>query len=141
MAEFVLDARLQADTVHLASWPLCEVLLMNDCQYPWLVLVPRVADIRELYELDATQRAQLDRESTVLGEGMMRLLQGHKLNVAALGNVVSQLHIHHIVRYTDDPAWPAPIWGKLPVKPYSTEALQAQRERLAPLLATDLVHQ
>ncbi len=135
MAEFKLDERLQADTVHLASWPLCEVLLMNDCHYPWVILVPRIAGIRELYELDAAQRQQLDCESTALGRGMMQAFSGEKLNVAALGNVVSQLHIHHVVRFSDDAAWPAPIWGKHPPKPYDDEGLKARREALADVLS------
>ncbi len=133
--EFTLDERLRADTVHLASWPLCEVLLMNDAQYPWLILVPRVAGVRELYELSSEQRQQLDAESTLLGQGMMEAFSGHKLNVAALGNVVAQLHIHHIVRFEDDAAWPAPIWGKLPSLAYDEEGLARRRTALAALLA------
>lgn len=107
---------------------------MNDRQYPWLILVPRVAGVRELYELNVGQRRQLDCESMLLGEGIMQVFSGHKLNIAALGNVVSQLHVHHIVRFEDDPVWPAPIWGKLPPQGYSDAELRARRDALASLL-------
>jgi len=124
--DFELDSRLAADTLALASWPLCEVRLMNEARYPWVILVPRVPGTTELYQLSEAERLQLDRESIFLGQSMMSALGGHKLNVAALGNVVRQLHIHHIVRYTDDAAWPAPVWGQFPVEPM-TEALRQQR--------------
>ncbi len=128
---FILDKQLAADTHHLASWPLCEVRLMDDAQYPWLILVPRLADVREIYQLDESQRKQLDAESVYLGKAMMTLFGGDKLNVAALGNVVSQLHIHHVVRFQGDAAWPAPVWGKLPVQAYDSEALKARMHALA----------
>jgi len=128
---FELDSRLENDTLRLASWPLCEVLLMNDVQFPWVILVPRVAGATELYLLDKAQREQLDVESTFLSEAIMALFEGKKLNVAALGNVVSQLHIHHVVRYEDDLTWPAPIWGKLPAVTYSDEQLKMITEKLA----------
>jgi len=128
---FELDSRLENDTLRLASWPLCEVLLMNDVQFPWVILVPRVAGATELYLLDKAQREQVDVESTFLSEAIMALFEGKKLNVAALGNVVSQLHIHHVVRYEDDLTWPAPIWGKLPAVTYSDEQLKMITEKLA----------
>ncbi len=133
---FELDQRLQQDTVTIGSWPLCEVLLMNDAQYPWLVLVPRVAGATELYELSDEQRAQLDKESTFLSRQLMQVFEGDKMNVAALGNVVSQLHIHHVVRFRDDPAWPAPIWGKFPVQAYEQDALEKRLESLKALVAS-----
>ena len=119
MASFELDERLNNDTHKLASWPLCDLLLMNDAQFPWVILVPRVPGATELFHLNEAQRQQLDKESIFLGETLMQLFQGDKLNVAALGNVVKQLHIHHVVRFEHDPAWPAPIWGKLPVQAYA----------------------
>jgi diadenosine tetraphosphate (Ap4A) HIT family hydrolase len=131
---FELDARLENDTILLATWPLSDLRLMNDVQFPWLILVPRVAKITEIYQLDKAQREQLDAESVLLGESLMAIYQGDKLNVAALGNVVSQLHIHHIVRFERDLAWPAPVWGKFPVKPYSESELAQQRSKLAALI-------
>ena len=131
---FKLDSRLKKDTIKLVSWPLCDVQLMNDSQFPWLILVPRVEGASELYHLDKSQREQLDAESIFLSETIMHIFQGDKLNIAALGNVVSQLHIHHVVRFKSDIAWPAPIWGKFPAQPYSTEALTAQKLKLTQII-------
>lgn len=131
MAEaFRLDPRLAQDTLALASWSLCEVRLMNDAHYPWVILVPRVNAATELYHLDAAQRLQLDRESIYLSQTLMNIFQGTKLNVAALGNVVSQLHLHHVVRFEGDLAWPGPIWGKVPPQPYSETEIAIQLSRL-----------
>lgn len=132
---FSLDERLEADTIALADWPLSTVRLMNDEQYPWVILVPKVEGVTELYHLDDAQRLQLDAESMFLAKTLMELFDGAKMNVAALGNVVNQLHIHHVVRFESDAAWPAPIWGKLPVKPYESEALAEMVNKLA--LITD----
>ncbi|HEX4873242.1 MAG TPA: HIT domain-containing protein [Nevskiaceae bacterium] len=120
---FTLHPRLAADTHWVADWPLCRLLLMDDAQYPWAILVPRRAGLRELYQLDAADRAQLLAESCALGEALMRQFGGHKLNVAALGNLVPQLHLHHVVRQEGDPAWPAPVWGRAPPQPYAEPAL------------------
>ncbi|MCG8614113.1 MAG: HIT domain-containing protein [Pseudomonadales bacterium] len=120
---FELDERLANDTIKLASWPLCEVLLMNDRHYPWFILVPRVPQISELYHLDAEQQKQFQEESNRLSMHIMKQFAGYKLNVAALGNVVRQLHIHHIVRFESDVAWPGPVWGKVPSEPYTEEEL------------------
>lgn len=128
--QFELDERLRNDTVRLASWPLSEVLLMNDSQYPWVILVPRCAGISEIYQLSETDQVQLMQESVFLGQQLMTLYSGDKLNVAALGNVVNQLHLHHVVRFEGDVAWPGPIWGKLPVTQYSDQSLEAQIELL-----------
>ena len=133
---FVLHERLEADTVSLGQSRLCDIRLMNDSHWPWILLVPRVVGVREIYQLTAEQQRQLMAESSLLGEGMMALFDGDKFNVAALGNMVPQLHLHHIVRFEGDPAWPGPVWGKLTPKPYSDEALTALTERLQPLLAT-----
>lgn len=131
---FSLHAQLVRDTVSLGSWPLCEVLLMNDSQYPWLILVPRRPDLRELYQLDEADLQQFMRESCWLGQQLMATFGGDKLNVAALGNQVPQLHVHHVVRFEEDAAWPAPIWGRRPPQPYAEQALVAVRERLTPIL-------
>lgn len=135
MTEFVLYERLAADCIVVGDWPLCRVLLMNDSNFPWLILVPRRANLREIYQLDAADRAQFLAESCALGETLMAQFTGDKLNVAALGNMVPQLHIHHIARKVGDAAWPAPVWGKVPAKPYSeTDAntvLTALRAKLS----------
>ncbi len=134
---FQLDTRLENDTHKVASWPLCDLLLMNDSHYPWCILVPRVYGLSEIYQLSPTQRQQLDLESILLSKTLMDLFDGEKLNVAALGNVVNQLHIHHVVRYSNDAAWPAPVWGKFPVKAYSDEALKVHLEKLSDLQKPD----
>lgn len=134
---FQLDARLENDTIKVASWPLCDLLLMNDSQYPWCILVPRVSGLSEIYQLSRTQRQQLGLESIFLSKTLMSVFEGEKLNVAALGNVVKQLHIHHIVRYSSDPSWPAPVWGKFPAKAYSEEALIVCLKKLGDLKKPD----
>ena len=91
--------------------------------------------IREIYQLSADQQHQLVRESSTLSEAMMEVFGGDKMNVAALGNMVPQLHLHHIVRFEGDPAWPGPIWGKQAPVPYTDEELEQVRQRLAPVLA------
>ena len=120
---FTLDPRLAADSHPLARLALCELRLMDDSHYPWLVLVPRVPGARDLIDLDAGQRHalcdEIDRASRLLRDAV----RPHKLNVAALGNVVAQLHVHVIARFEDDPAWPAPVWGKVESRPYAPEAL------------------
>lgn len=135
VAEFTLDSRLENDTELLFDWPLCRVLLMRDANYPWCILVPRITHdsgevVTELYQLDDGQRAQLDKESMALSRFLMEHFSGDKLNIAALGNVVAQLHIHHVVRFQGDAAWPAPVWGKLQAQPYEPTALESTRNAL-----------
>ena len=129
---FALHPRLEADTVAVGDWPLCRVLLMNDAQYPWFILVPRREGAREIYQLSDADQAQLLRESSQLSRALMQAFRGDKLNVAALGNVVPQLHLHHVVRFEGDPAWPAPVWGRHPARPY---APAEQAGRIAALRA------
>ncbi len=117
-----IHSRLAAECIILGRFPLSRLLLMNDSNYPWFILVPDREGIREIYQLDGADRAQLLQESCALAEFLMRHFTGDKLNVAALGNQVPQLHLHHIVRHRSDPAWPAPVWGKLPPVAYSTAA-------------------
>jgi diadenosine tetraphosphate (Ap4A) HIT family hydrolase len=118
-AGFEVDAEMAKECFTLGDLPLCRVLLKDDSNYPWFVLMPRRAGVREFYELDDEDIAQFWRESNALGRLLMQHLRGYKLNVAALGNVVAQLHVHHIVRRTSDPAWPKPVWGAVPAIPYA----------------------
>ncbi|MET1219518.1 MAG: HIT domain-containing protein [Glaciecola sp.] len=124
MKEFELDPRLAGDTIHVTDLPLSRVLLMNDKHYPWFILVPRQAGLTELHQLDSEAQQQLQAESNRLSLFLEAQFQPETLNVAALGNVVRQLHIHHIARFTDDPCWPQPIWGKYPVQAYPAEQAQ-----------------
>jgi len=119
-----LHPQLAADCIQLGRFPLCRLLLMNDSNYPWFILVPDRDGIREIYQLADEDRAQLWRESCELSAFVMAAFAGDKLNVAALGNQVPQLHLHHIVRYASDPAWPAPVWGRRPPVPYGSEDLR-----------------
>jgi diadenosine tetraphosphate (Ap4A) HIT family hydrolase len=118
-----LHPQLAADTHPVASFDLCELRLLDDANYPWLVLVPRVAEARELIDLDALKQAALMREIDRSSRVLQQLFRPHKLNVAALGNVVPQLHVHIIAREVDDPAWPAPVWGRVQARAYEPETL------------------
>ncbi|MGS0536444.1 HIT domain-containing protein [Pseudoalteromonas sp. SaAl2] len=122
-AEFVLAPELTQDCIEITDWPLCKVLLMNDSQYPWFILVPRQAGLKESIDLNEADQLILMQESAKLSRLIQDIFSPDKLNVAALGNMVPQLHIHHIARYKTDAAWPAPVWGKNPAKPYSSEQL------------------
>ena len=129
---FELHPQLRADSLLLGELPLCSVLLINDSQFPWFVLVPRLSNAKEIYQLAEEDQIQLWQESSLLSQSVMSTFAGDKLNVASIGNLVPQLHIHHVVRFKSDPCWPAPIWGKLPMVSYSLEkARSIQRELLA----------
>lgn len=131
---FDLHPRIAADTLPAAEWPLCRVLLMNDSSYPWLLLVPRRAGVVEITDLDEADRHVLLDEIARASTALRAAFAPHRINVAALGNVVAQLHVHVIARETDDPAWPRPVWGAAPTRPY-TEVEAAERlERLRPFL-------
>lgn len=134
---FTLDSRLQQDTLWVGDYPLCRLLLMNDAQYPWFILVPRREDVSELFQLDAAEQAQLWQETTGLAELLKDCFAANKMNVATLGNVVSQLHMHVIVRRRDDVAWPAPVWGRHPAQAYTPEQWAALKARLRSVLAGD----
>ncbi|TMO42538.1 HIT family protein [Pseudoalteromonas sp. S4389] len=121
---FSLAPELARDCIELADWPLCKVLLMNDSQYPWFILVPRQAGLREIIDLSEELQIVFLQESAKLSKLIQQVFTPDKLNVAALGNMVPQLHIHHIARFKSDPAWPAPVWGKLPAIPYTDEQIK-----------------
>lgn len=135
---FQLHERLAGDTIRLGSFELCEVLLMNDANYPWLILVPRRKDIREIHQLDEADQQQLMRESVFVASRMQTHFKAGKMNVAALGNMVPQLHIHHIARFTGDIAWPKPVWGMFPGKSYTAEELVLLLADLRELFADQL---
>lgn len=136
--EFELDPTLAADTVPMGDFPLCRLLLMNDANYPWFILVPRRAGVTEIYHLALEEREQLIRESSFLAETLADLFQARKMNIAALGNQVAQLHLHHVVRQENDPAWPQPVWGRLPAVPYAEAQIADIRQRLGRLLCGEL---
>lgn len=129
---FTLHTQLAKDCVVLGDLPLCRALLMNDAQYPWLILVPRRADVAEVFQLGAIDQQQLWSETSSVAAALAGHFRADKMNVAALGNVVPQLHVHVIVRYQGDAAWPRPVWGVQPAQPYADAALA---ERLLDLEA------
>ena len=137
-ADFNLHPQLAQDCYELADLPLCKLLLCNDSAYPWFILVPKVNDIADIYQLDWQQQQQLLNESSLLSELLMQVFNGDKMNVAALGNVVEQLHVHHVVRYKKDISWPKPIWGQQPLTPYTDDELASLKEQLMPKLAAVL---
>lgn len=119
---FELDKKLQADTSLIGDFPLSRLLLCNDANYPWMILVPRRADITEVFQLTLEERHQLLHESCVLASAMHRLFIPDKLNIATIGNMVPQLHMHHVARFETDAAWPRPVWGANPALQYSSES-------------------
>ncbi|MDZ4020549.1 HIT domain-containing protein [Pseudomonas sichuanensis] len=131
---FTLDSRLQQDSLVLGDLPLCRLLLSKDANYPWFILVPRRADISELFDLDEVDQQQLWQETNALAEALKDAFAADKMNVATLGNVVSQLHMHVIVRRHGDAAWPAPVWGKVPAIDYAPEQVEGIRQRVRALL-------
>ncbi len=108
---FVLDHRLEESSFFITDWDLCRVSLKNDTTWPWLYLVPRRDKIREIYELKPEDQIQLMREISLASKALHSLYRPEKINTAALGNMVPQLHIHVFARFTDDPAWPKPVWA------------------------------
>jgi len=120
---FQIHERLQQDCIIIGRFNLCQLLMMNDSQYPWFILVPERVNIKEIYELNSVDRQLLNEESCLLAEKLAELFNADKMNIAAIGNMVPQLHIHHIVRYKTDKAWPAPVWGKFAAQPYNEQQI------------------
>jgi diadenosine tetraphosphate (Ap4A) HIT family hydrolase len=127
---FKLHERLAADTVLVRPLTLCQVLCMDNRVWPWLILVPARLDVTELHHLEAADRARLMEEVAEVSQVMERLFKPDKLNVAAIGNIVPQLHVHIVARRRDDPAWPNPVWGSGIAEPYPAGELDALVERL-----------
>jgi diadenosine tetraphosphate (Ap4A) HIT family hydrolase len=137
MTAFELDKRLEGDSVPVCELPLSAVRLMNERSWPWLILVPRRPGLAELIDLDADGRARLMEEIACAAEVLRTLYRPDKLNVAALGNVVHQLHVHVIARLRTDPAWPRPIWNVKPkMEPYEPAALSTEVGRIAAALGS-----
>ena len=133
---FSFDPRLLKDCEVLGKFKLCHVLLMCDANYPWVVLVPDREKMVEIFDLSIDDQKQLQLESTSLLSYLKKEFTADKMNVAALGNVVSQLHVHHIVRYENDIAWPSPVWGAFPAKKYTGTGLEKRIECLIKGLKT-----
>lgn len=114
MTQFILHPQLAADTLLVGEFPLCQVLLANDGNFPWLILVPKINHISEFHDLTAEQQGQFLIESNAVSKLLKDELNADKINIAALGNMVPQLHIHHVARFKTDACWPKPIWGQIP---------------------------
>eukprot|EP00435_Cladocopium_sp_Y103_P079117 s1_g2856.t1 len=135
--EFSLHPQLAADTFVVDDWPLCRVLLMNDARFPWLILVPRKNGLRDFDEVAPEDKPTLLSEIDRASSALRSETSAEKMNVAALGNMVPQLHIHVVARFANDAAWPAPIWGVGEAVPYTTlqvdALIVALREAAKPL--------
>jgi diadenosine tetraphosphate (Ap4A) HIT family hydrolase len=134
---FALDARLEADTSEVGRLALSRVLVMNDARFPWAILVPQRVGLAEIIDMAPADRALLLEEIVAVSEAMHSLFAPDKLNVAALGNVVRQLHVHVVARFASDPAWPRPVWGSGEAVPYQPHQLAIVATRLARALGFD----
>ena len=123
MANWSLHPQLDRDTTGLGDLPLSRVLVNNDANYPWLILVPRRPDLVEVIDLDEAEQTQLTTETTRVAHALRDATGCHKLNIAALGNRVPQLHVHVIARFRHDRAWPNPVWGVVPARTYQRAEL------------------
>jgi diadenosine tetraphosphate (Ap4A) HIT family hydrolase len=132
--DWVLDPGLAADTITVGELSLSRLLLSRDGNYPWLILVPRRNGAREIVDLDAADRDALMTEIALASEALKAVTGCHKLNVAAIGNVIAQLHVHVIARRHDDCAWPRPVWGAVPARAWDPAA----RDRLVAALSARL---
>ncbi len=135
MDGFSLDPHLAADTIAVGDLDLCSVRLMDDSRFPWLVLVPRRVDVSEITDLGEADSASLMAELRLSVRVMVELSKPDKVNVGALGNVVSQLHLHVVGRFLSDPAWPGPVWGSGAAVPYPHHAATLLVERAAQLFS------
>ena len=135
MPAFALDPRLDADTLPIGDLKLCRVLLMDDARFPWLILVPRKPNLTELIDLDSDDRHAIMEEIAAASEALKAAFNPDKLNVAALGNHVHQLHVHVIARFTSDAAWPSPVWGVSERQFYAPHASGSLVDKLAKALA------
>ncbi len=123
-ADWSLHAQLKNDTIDIGDLPLSRVLVIKDANYPWLLLVPRREGAVEIIDLDEVEQAQLTTEVSRVARALKDVSKCDKLNIAALGNVVPQLHVHVIARRKGDAAWPRPVWGVVPPRPHDPEEVQ-----------------
>lgn len=137
--DFELHPRLAADCIQVGSLPVSRLLLLNDARYTWFVLVPERADVTEVFELDEADQQQLWRESARLSRYLKEVCGADKINIGALGNLVPQLHVHHVARFVGDPAWPGPVWGHSDAVEYGQDALQERLESVRNGLKGDLL--
>lgn len=134
---FILHQQLQQDTFKIGHFVLSEILLINNASLPWVILVPRRENILEWHHLKPSEQLQLHKESMLISSLLMSTFNGDKLNIGALGNLVPQLHLHHVVRFKEDPVWPEPVWGKLAPNPYYKQ----QANRIIEQIQTGLLSQ
>ncbi|MBT9371539.1 HIT family protein [Rhizobium sp. CSW-27] len=125
MSAFELDARLERDSEFVTALGLCQLRLLKDSRWPWLMLVPQRADKTEIFELAPLDQAMLTFETNMIAEALKKVTGAKKINIGALGNVVSQLHVHVVARNEGDANWPGPIWGFGTAVPYDDPAKQA----------------
>jgi len=123
MQYFNLNKKLEADTYHISDLTLCRLLIMNNADYPWVILVPRRSNISEIYQLTEIDRKKLDFEVNEISKKLSDYFKADKINIASIGNIVSQLHIHIVVRNKKDLSWPETVWGKSNNRPYSDNQL------------------
>ena len=123
---FCLDSRLKNDTINIGKLQLSQVLLMNDSRYPWIILVPELDNVYEWTDLSKENQGTLHDESILIQNALKGLYGGQSLNIGKLGNIVSQFHLHHIVRFENDPAWPGPVWGHSSAVNYSPQELESR---------------
>lgn len=131
---FELHPRLAADTLIVGEFKLSQLLIHRDANYPWFILVPKRPDVMEIYHLSEEDRIQLMVESCMLAEALVDVFSPDKINIATLGNIVPQLHMHHVARYKTDGAWPNPIWGAQPTLDYRQEDLQHRIDSMVSVL-------
>ncbi|MCX4189355.1 HIT domain-containing protein [Methylophaga sp. OBS3] len=136
---FSLHKQLANDTIEVGDLPLCQILLMNDARFPWLILVPRREQMSEMFDLSMKDQQLLLQETSFVAERLKDLTGADKMNMAALGNQVPQLHVHVIARFKDDPAWPAPVWGNGKAVAYPEKEKQKAIADLQDLFAGFLV--
>ena len=137
---FQLHPVLQKDTVLVGEFSLSLLLISKDANYPWAILVPKRSNIEEIYQLSLSDRQALLKESCLLANALVEIFKPAKLNIATIGNMVPQLHMHHVCRYPTDLSWPKPVWGQTPASTYAAQELEGFKQRLLVELAEDLSH-
>ena len=136
---FQLHPVLQKDTVLIGEFSLSLVLISKDANYPWVILVPKRSEVKEIYQLSLADRQSLLEESCLLASALVKIFKPDKLNVATIGNMVPQLHMHHICRFQTDLCWPKPVWGEISPGAYANEALEVFKQRLQLELGSNIL--